>query len=159
MSVITYTKEVPVMKMVLGFAAMAGGLMLFVVGMILFGAMFTVIGINLCLAEGSEIDLSNKLYRTIKSIFGIKFGRWKPIPKFEYVSVFKTSETQQVNVITASARFKSQVILLNLFYEGNKHITFYKTDNKEKAFSVAQHFKLALDVDVLDATESEKKWL
>ena len=49
--------------------------------------------------------------------------------------------------------------MLNLFYGGNKKITFYKTDNKTDAFKVAEHFKLALDIDILDATESEKKWL
>ena len=109
--------------------------------------------------EGSEIDLDNKTYRTVQSLFGIKFGTWKPIPAFEYVSVFRTHETQQVNVTSASARIKSQVILLNMFYDKNKHITFYKTNDVNDAFKVAQHFKLALGVDILDATEREKKWL
>ena len=86
-------------------------------------------------------------------------GKWKPIPDFEYVSVFRTRESQTVNVITANATTSSEVILLNLFYNRNKHITFYKTDNKEDAFKVAGHFKLAFDIDVLDATEREKKWL
>ncbi len=36
---------------------------------------------------------------------------------------------------------------------------FYKTTDKTQAFEVAEHFKLALEIDVLDATESEKRWL
>ncbi|MCO6148713.1 hypothetical protein [Flavobacterium sp. NRK1] len=48
--------------------------------------------------------------------------------------------------------------MLNLFY-GNKHITFYKTNDKADAFKVAEHFKLALKIDILDATGEEKIWL
>ena len=54
--------------------------------------------------------------------------------------------------------FSTDIIHLNLF-SGNKHITFYKTTDKTQAFEVAEHFKLALEIDVLDATESEKRWL
>lgn len=158
-SIIAYTKEVPAIKLIFGVVVFGVGVLVMIFGAILFGTMFMTVGVNLCLVEGSEIDLSNKFYRSTKSIFGIKFGKWKPIPQFEYVSVFKTSETQQVNVVSASARFSSEVILLNLFYDRNKHITFYKTDNKDDAFKVAYHFKLALDIDILDATEREKKWL
>jgi hypothetical protein len=158
-AIVSYTKDAPILKIVLGVVVFFGGLFIFIFGAILFGLMFMVIGVNLCLLEGSEIDLNNKLYRTTKSIFGVKLGKWKPIPNFEYISVFKTSETQQVNVVSASAKFNSSVIVLNLFYDRNKHITFYKTENKEDAFAVANHFKLALDIDILDATESEKKWL
>ena len=97
-SIISYSKEVPAIKLIFGVAVFFGGVLVLLFGAILFGAMFMVIGVNLCLLEGSEIDLSNKLYRSTKSIFGIKFGKWKPVPQFEYVSVFKTSETQQINV-------------------------------------------------------------
>jgi hypothetical protein len=106
-AIVSYTKDAPILKIVLGVVVFFGGLFIFFFGAILFGLMFMVIGVNLCLLEGSEIDLNNKLYRTTKSIFGLKLGKWKPIPKFEYISVFKTSETQQVNVVSASAKFKS----------------------------------------------------
>ena len=33
------------------------------------------------------------------------------------------------------------------------------TNDIKKAFEVADHFKLALDIDILDATSKEKKWL
>jgi hypothetical protein len=48
---------------------------------------------------------------------------------------------------------------VNLFYNRNKHITFYKTNDKKAAFDVAQHFKEVLGIDILDATATEKKWL
>jgi hypothetical protein len=149
-SVITYLKEIPVMKKVFGIAIIIAGLYIFLTTNILFG---------LLLREGSQINLENKTYRNIKSIFGIPIGKWKPCPEFEYISVFRTKENQTVNVVTATTTFTTEVILLNLFYNRNKHLTFYKTDNRVDAFKVAEHFKLALDIDILDATESETKWL
>ncbi len=158
-AIVSYTKNVSVWKLIFGLCVVFSGLTLIFYGGILFGAMFTVIGINLCVADGSELDLNNKTFRIVKSFFGIKIGVWKPIPKFEYVSVFKTKETQQVNIITASTRFTGEVILLNVFYETNKHFTFYKTTDKEDAFRVAHRLKDILEIDILDATEREKKWL
>ena len=159
MSKIIYLKDVPIFKKIFGIALGIFGIGTLINGNIIFAFITLAIGINLILTEGSEIDLENKLYRTVKSIFGINIGTWKECPKFEYVSVFKTKETQRVNVVTATTAFTSEIILLNLFYNGNKNITFYKTDNKDDAFKVAEHFKLALDIDILDATENEKKWL
>ena len=156
---IIYLKDVPIFKKIFGITLGLLGIVTLLFGNILFAFVTSAIGINLILTEGSEIDLENKLYRTVKSIFGINFGKWKDCPQFEYVSVFKTKETQRVNVVTATTAFTNEIILLNLFYNGNKNITFYKTDNKVDAFKVAEHFKLALNIDILDATENEKKWL
>lgn len=159
MDKIIYLKDVPFFKKLFGIILSALGIGILITSNILFGLIFLAIGINLILTEGSEIDLENKTYRTVKSIFGANFGKWKPCPKFEYVSVFKTKETQRVNVVTATTALTSEIILLNLFYDRNKNITFYKTEDKNDAFKVAEHFKLALDIEILDATESEKKWL
>ena len=148
------------MKKILAIALIITGFGIFIVDNIFVGLMILLIGLNLISTEGFEINLDNKTYRNVKSLFGLNFGKWKPCPKFEYVSVFKTKESTQVNAYGAEmARFKSEIIMLNLFYKGNKHITFYKTDNKTDAFKVAEHFKLALDVAVLDATENQTKWL
>ena len=140
------------------FIAIAGFFTIFSTS-IVFGSMFFAIGINLILSEGSQINLDNKTFRTIKSIFGIHIGIWKPCPEFEYLSVFKTKENQTVNVMSATTTFTNQIILINLFYKQNKHITFYKTNDKTDAFKVAEHIKYALEIDILDATENESKWL
>jgi hypothetical protein len=148
------------MKKILAIVLIIAGIGIFLINNIFAGFMVLLIGINLIATEGSEINLENKTYRTVKSIFGINFGKWKPCPEFEYVSVFKTKEGTEVNAYGATmATFKNEVIMLNLFYNGNKHITFYKTDNKIDAYKVAEHFRLALDIDILDATEKESKWL
>lgn len=159
MDIITYLKDIPFFKKVLGVIFAGFGLLALLSLNIVFGAMFIVIGLNLLSTEGSQIDLQNNTYRNVKSIFGSHFGKWKPCPQFEYVSVFKTKENQTVRVITAEATLQSDIILLNLFYKGNKHITFYKTQDKNDAFDVAEKFKSIFKIDILDATEREKKWL
>lgn len=158
-NIISYTKEIPFVKRFFGIAFACLGFLMAVLTGSLFAFIFIAIGLGLNVAEGTDINLTNKTIRSFQSLFGIKFGKWNQMPNFEYASVFKTNESQTIRVVTAETTQKSSVILVNLFYERNKHITFYKTTNKIKAFEVAKHFKLALEIDILDATESEKKWL
>lgn len=158
-SFISYTKEIPAAKRFFGIVFVCLGLLMIVLKGSLFTLIFMVIGLGLNIAEGTDLNVSNKTIRTFQSLFGIKFGKWMPMPKFEYISIFKTNESQTIRALSAETTQKSSVILVNLFYERNKHITFYKTTDKLKAFEVAKHFKLALEIDILDATEIEKKWL
>jgi hypothetical protein len=156
---ITYVQNVLLFKKILAIALIVFGLIM-MVSNVLLGLFGLGLGISLAGTEGSEIDLHHRTYRNIKSIFGIKFGKWMPIPEFEYVSVFNTSERTRVYSMGAQmANFKDDVIVLNLFYNRSKHITFYKTKDVKDAFEVAEHFRLALGVDILDATTKEKKWL
>ena len=156
---IIYLKDIPPFKKVLGFVLSLFGLYAFIFLNIIFGAIFIVLGVNLLSTEGSEINLENKTFRNIKSFMGTHFGKWKACPEFEYISVFKTKESQTIRVVTAEATIKSDIILLNLFHSRNKHITFYKTQDKADAFKVAERFKDIFGIDILDATTSEKKWL
>ena len=160
MTNIIYTRELPLMKKIFGILLMLGGVGIFITSSMFFGIMITVIGLNMLVTEGTEINLENKTYRSLKSILGINFGKWKPCPEFEYISVFKTKEGTEVSAYGATmATFKNDVIMLNLFSKGNKHLTVYKTEDKADAFKVAEHFKLALGIDVLDATQKESVWL
>ena len=160
MQTIIYLREVVLMKKILAIALIFAGIGIFLFNNIFVGLMIAVIGVNLISTEGSEINLENKTYRTVKSVLGINFGKWKPCPVFEYISVFKTKEATEVSSLGATiGTFKNDVIMLNLFHSRNKHITIYKTDNKADAFQVADHFKMAFGVDILDATETESKWL
>ncbi len=159
MNIISYQKPISFVKRFFGFSFAFLGIVMLVLTGSLMSLIFVFIWLGLNVTEGSEIDLASKTYRTINSLFGIKIGKWNPIPDFEYVSVFKTKESQTIRVVTAETTQSYDIIHVNLFYNRNKHITFYKTDTKKDAFEVANHFKLALGVDILDATEREKKWL
>jgi hypothetical protein len=151
-SIITYTKEIPFFKKFFGIALVILAFLV-IFNNLMFFFIFLFIGLNLVAADGSEIDLNSKTFRNIKSAFGIKFGKWQPCPDFEYISVFKTKEKQTINVVTASTTFTDHKIVVNLFYERNKHITFYKTDNKEDAFEVAKKIKNIFEIEIYDATD------
>lgn len=143
-SIITYKKDIPFVKRFFGLSLTILGIVILLITGSLMALIFIVIGLGLNVAEGSEINLSAKTFRTFNSLFGFKIGSWKTIPNFEYVSVFKTKESQTVRVVvTAETTQQYDIILVNLFYNRNKHITFYKTTDKKKAFEVAEHFKLA----------------
>lgn len=109
--------------------------------------------------EGSQINFEKKLYRSIWSIFSIHLGKWNSIPNFEYISVFKGKQKQRVNSLSATTTFSEEIFYVNLFYNRNRHITFYKTFDKNKAFKIANEFKDNLNIDILDATNKEKVWL
>lgn len=156
---ISYIKHVPFMKQFFGFSLIILAFLAFTFTGNIFAVIFLAMGLFILAREGSEIDLDNKRYRKLTNILGVKFGSWKSLPDFEYVSVFKTKQNQRVNYISATTSFTTEVILLNVFDTKNKYITFYQTDSKEDAFRVANHFKLALEIDILDATEKEKVWL
>ena len=158
-NVISYKKDISIAKRFFGITFVLLGLFAILSTGSFTPLMFVVIGLGLNIAEGSEIDITDKKFRTFNHLFGLKIGSWKPIPDFEYISVFKTKESQTVRVVSAETTNSYDIILINLFYDRNKNITFYKTTSKEDAFKVADHFRLALNIDILDATGQERKWL
>lgn len=152
-----FKRKLPIWKLVLGCAALIVGIASLITsfkGFILIG-----MGIFFLLVEGSEFNFQNKTYREIKSILGISIGKWKPIPKIEYVSVFRTNETTTLRNRTAEANVTNHIIKLNLFYNTNQKIEAYNTYDIDDAFKKAKEIASLLNVDILDATERESKWL
>jgi hypothetical protein len=157
MDIFTFKRKLPLWKLILGCLAIVVGIIsLFssYQGFISIG-----IGVFLLLVEGSEFDFKNQKYREIKSILGISFGKWKPIPDIEYLSVFRTNETTTLRQLSAEANVTNEIIKLNLFYDRNKKIEAYNTYDIDDAFKKANEIASVLKIDILDATERESKWL
>lgn len=157
-STIRNIKKVPVMKLVLGFVLICFGIH----GAIfynVFSIVLSGIGVFLVMSQGSEINLDTKKYREFYSVLGIDFGTWKDLPELEYVSVFKTKENSRVQAMGASANFSNSIIKLNLFYNTNRKIEVYKTEDVNEGFELAKHLSEVLSIDILDATDKESKWL
>ena len=152
MNRILYLKQIWGYKKGVGIVLIIKGVYGLFFGNIFFGVLSLVIGLFFMSTEGAEINLENKTYRLVKSILGINFGKWQDCPEFEYISVFRTNENQ-------TAKLSNNIILINLFYSRNKHITFYQAKDKEDAFNVAERIKIAFKTDILDATENDKKRL
>ncbi|MCB0464613.1 MAG: hypothetical protein KDC78_02905 [Aequorivita sp.] len=125
----------------------------------LFGLILLGAALKLSLREGFELNLEEKKYRNMYSIFAINFGIWKKLPEIEYISVFKTIKNSRARVITAEANLGFEVFKLNLFYGKNQHIEAYVTEEIEDAFTVAKHIASVLELDILDATKPEKEWI
>jgi len=158
-NIITYTKPVSMFKIIFGAIVFLFAIYVFLTESILFGCFMMSFAVYLASTRGSQVNLDEKTYPNIWSMFGMRFGKWKASPDFEYISVFKGKQSQRVNSLAASAKFTEVVYLVNLFYERNKYLTFYRTFDKEDAFKVAKHFYLAFGIDVLDATEREQNWI
>jgi hypothetical protein len=151
-------KKVPVLKLIFGFVLICFGIHGAIFNNV-FSLVLSGIGVFLVMSQGSEINLDTKKYREFYSVLGIDFGTWKDLPQLDYVSVFKTKENSRVQGMGASANFSNPIIKLNLFYNTNKKIEVYKTEDVDEAFKLAKHIAEVFRIDVLDATDKESKWL
>lgn len=155
---IVFKEDVLIIKTLLGVVALACGIVLLITGF-LYGFILCGLSFFYLYTDGSEIDFEANKYRTFTEVFGIRYGKWKKLPEIDYVSVFSTTESVMVRSRSAEARVRSNVIVVNLFYNGNHRIKAYTAKKKEKAFQIAKQIAEILKIDILDATEAESKWL
>jgi hypothetical protein len=153
----TFKRKLPAWELILGFVALTIGIYTLLSS--LSGFISIGIGVYLLLKEGSEIDFNNKKFRRIKSILSLNLGKWKPLPDIEYISVFRTNETTTLRSRSAEAKVSNEIIKLNLFYNTNQKIEVYRTYDIRDGFEKAKQIAFQLNIDILDATERESKWL
>jgi len=157
--IITYSRHVPVWRKIIG-------IILILIGIIelaflnFLGLVPLTFAFLLLRTEGSEINLESKTYRITNSILGLKIGKWMALPEIEYVSVFATTENITVRALSAETTNSFPIVIINLFYDTNKKIEVYKSNDKQDAFNTALHFADALEIDMLDATiTGDFKWM
>jgi hypothetical protein len=156
---ITYKRKVPTWKTILGFVALLIGL-LGLISLIYLALVPLLFGFMMLKTDGSEIDLESKTYRKTNSLLGFTIGKWQTLQNPEYISVFNTTEDITVRAVTAETTNSFPIIALNIFYERNKKITIYKTEDIKDAYDVASHIADALAIDLLDATvKNDYKWV
>lgn len=159
-AIISYTRKVPSYKIIIGIGLILASIYGLLFVSILNGLILFVMSFILMKTDGSEIDLESKTYRKTHSYLGLKIGKWKPLPKTEYVSIFSTTENITVRALSAETTNSRDVILLNIFYDQNKNFTAYSTTHLKDAFDVASHIADALSIDLLDATsKGDFKWV
>ncbi|MEP5256213.1 MAG: hypothetical protein ABJQ39_14215 [Winogradskyella arenosi] len=158
MKTISYHRPRPTLQLIYGVGLLVLNSLALISGNLL-GVLFGVAGFYFFRKEGLEMDLENSQYRTTTSLFNLTFGTWHPLPEIEYVSVFKTTQTSRVWVSAASTQVTTSCIKVNLFYNTNRKIEAYETDNTDQAFAIATQIARALHLKVLDATSRDSKWL
>lgn len=82
-------------------------------------------------------DFEKKLFKREFTVGIFRYGKWRPMPKFDYISLFAINEgTFQVN----------------LWSNKNKHWDLYEEFNFKDAFLIAFELSELLKIDLLDAT-------
>lgn len=104
------------------------------------------IGFGFCSVKKVYIDLEQSKFKPAYEIFGFKFGKWKTIYSYEYISIFYTN-------------YSGGTYEVNLWYDTNKHIELYRNEDLETAFIFGYDLSESLNIDLLDATLSESKWV
>ena len=95
------------------------------------------------------VDLENSRFKPSTEIGFLKFGKWKTINNYEYVSIFYDASK------SIDERFE-----VNLWYDTNKHFELYTRNNFEDAITVAYDLSEVLNIDLLDATiRDDFKWI
>lgn len=109
------------------------------------------------------VDLNGKMYKLQESLFGfLKWGKFKPLPKIDYVLVFRTlfakCEACGIDDIENSIHSYYQV---SLVHHKNRRITIQETKNKEEAFILAKKLALGLNTHLKDSASDPRKsnWL
>jgi len=158
-AIIRYKRKVPIWKTILGFAALGVGL-LGVISLFYLALVPLLFGFMMLKTDGSEIDLESKTYRKTDSFLGFSIGKWQTLQNPEYISVFNTTEDITIRALTAETTNSFPILVLNIFFERNKKITIYKTEDIKDAYDVASHIADALAIDLLDATvKNNYKWV
>lgn len=158
-STLKYVKNVPVWKTILGIIIAVLCLYIMLSGAI-FGIVPIAFSVILLQTNGTEINLDNKTYRKIYSILGLDFGKWNPLPKAEYVSIFATTETTKVWASSATMNVTDAIYMINVFHNTNQKIEVCNAYSRKEAFDIGAHIAFTLDTDLLDATESKNfKWM
>lgn len=92
-----------------------------------------------------HFDFENELFKREFTIGIFKYGKWKPLPKLDYVSLFATDQS---------------VFQVNLWNNKNKHWDLYEEFNYKDAFSIAFELSELLNISLLDATvPGDFRWI
>lgn len=151
-------EETSKLKLIYGGSLVTVGIFSLLSGHI-FGFIALGVGLYFFKSEGIAFNFKLKTYRYITSWFGLTVGKWQNLPKIDYISVFKTEEKTRVWTRSASTLVTDTIVKVNLFYNGNHRIKAYQTKSTSEAFKIAKEIATVLNVDILDATERESKWL
>lgn len=127
----------------------------------LFSLVVIINSILLLVERGILIDEKSNQSMIYKSLFGIKFGKWKKLLNAAYISLFKGLRVQKTSRGRDIDYRYSNVYEVNLFDNNNRSITLFEADieflkeTKDCAFQISNY----LNIPLLDATANDYKWV
>ena len=105
-----------------------------------------------------DLDIENRKYREYFEFWGVKFGKWKDLPKIDYVSVFREKVVQGKNVLSISSYHSEESYKVDLIINRKEKITAAKYTDKETALAKGSELARALDCKLLDYTSGKAEW-
>lgn len=106
-------------------------------------------GVMFSFHKSVYIDIIQSKFRATYEIGPVKFGQWKTINKYEYVSIFHQPLEDGENIFE-----------VNLWYDRNKHWELYEKYDYKEAFLIGYEISELLKIDILDATiPNNYKWV
>lgn len=108
-----------------------------------------VAGIGFSFNKSVYIDVKKSRFRATFEVGSIKFGQWKAINNYKYVSIFHQPLIDG-----------EKIYEVNLWYNRNQHWELYKKHNFKEAFIIGYEISELLQIDILDATiPNNYKWI
>jgi hypothetical protein len=109
----------------------------------------TAQGILFSSVKSVLFDLGKNKFKEEYGVGPLRLGRWKKLPKIEYVSVFRQ--------LKGNGSYTYEV---NLWFKKNRSLTIYENGDLKTTFAMGESTAKALNVDLLNATEPNAfKWV
>jgi hypothetical protein len=142
------------------------GLVLIILGAYLvyihnwFGFIALIVGMALFFANiGIQIDFKRNTYREFVGLLGYRFGKWKTLPKIDYVTVFIEHYAQRGSVASIDNTAKYSKVKVSLIVSRTERYDAGLFDSKEAALNTGLLIAKNLGTRLLDYTGPEPKWV
>lgn len=134
---------------------------------IYFLVIFNLWGLPLLLASifvsfsfaGIQIDFEKNSYSEYLGIFILKFGKWKTLPKIQYVTVFIDHFIQEMHVASISGTQTVKDVKVNLVIAKSTFISIGKFKNKADALKDGHFLAINLKTKLLNYTSANPEWV
>jgi hypothetical protein len=117
---------------------------------------------NFFIKMGTMINLENGLYKIYEKTFGIPSGAWKPLPKIDYILLFKTLYIKCEGCSPEDFdNDKGAIYQVSLVYGKNRKIIVHETKLKKEVFELAQKLSNYFKLKIRDSASDRRnpKWL
>ena len=109
--------------------------------------------------SGIQIDFAKNSYREYLGLVLFKFGKWKPLPKIQYVTVFVDRFVQEMHVTSISGTQTINDLKINLVIAKNSYISVGKFKNKSDGMKAGHILASNLHTKLLDYTTAKPEWV
>jgi hypothetical protein len=118
-------------------------------------------GSNWLRKSGVLLDVQNARYMNYESILGLRSGEWKPLPKPEYILVFRTvyvkCEACSLEEFEKENRGHFQVSLIN----HQRRTIIHESKSSKEVFELAKQLSEIYHLPIRDSATNRQKpqWL